>query len=83
MAKINEKPPRKNRKGTPPSSEDTSNNLTNLPTKEVGKRKDLNFKVPSDFKKEFKNFATNNDLTMHDLLIKMFHFYKVHNDLAK
>lgn len=83
MAKINKKPPRKNRKGIPPVLEDASNNLTNLPVKKTGIRKDLNFKVDPDFKKEFKNFATNNDLSMHDLLIKVFNFYKVHNEIAK
>lgn len=83
MAKISNKPPRKNRKGIPPVLEDASNNLTNLPVKKTGIRKDLNFKVDPDFKREFKGFATSNDLSMHDLLIKVFDFYKVHNDLAK
>ena len=82
MAKINKKPPRKNRKGIPPVLEDASNNLTNLPLKKTAERKHLNFKVDPDFKREFKNFATNNDLSMHDLLIKVFDFYKVHNEIT-
>ncbi|MFK7948854.1 MAG: hypothetical protein AB8G11_14770 [Saprospiraceae bacterium] len=73
------KKPRKNRKGPPPEIEEASNNLTNLPVKKTGLRKDLNFKVDPDFKKEFKNFATDHDLSMHDLLIKVFNYYKVHS----
>jgi len=73
------KKPQKNRKGTPPRVEDASNNLTNLPPKKIGFKKDLNFKVDPDFKKEFKNFATDNDLSMHDLLLKIFDFYNIHN----
>jgi hypothetical protein len=73
------KKPQKNRKGIPPKVEDASNNLTNLPPKKIGFKKDLNFKVDPDFKKEFKNFATDNDLSMHDLLLKVFDFYKIHN----
>lgn len=76
MAKINKKP---NRKGAPPSMVDASNNLTNLPKKKTGLRKDLNFKVDPEFKRRFKNYATDNDLSMHDLLLKMFEFYEAHN----
>lgn len=77
MAKINKKP---NRKGTPPVIEEASNNLTNLPVKKVGIRKDLNFKVAPEFKRKFKNFATDNDLSMHDLLILIFDYYQVNHN---
>lgn len=76
MAKISRKP---NRKGTPPKIEEASTNLTNLPKKQTGIRKDLNFKVDADFKKEFKQYAMDKDITMHDLLIKMFDYYKTNN----
>ena len=79
MAIIKKPQKNRNRKGTPPKVEEASNNLTNLPVKKIGLRKDLNVKVDPDFKKEFKNFATDNDLSMHDLLIKIFNFYKVHS----
>ena len=80
MAKINKKPSRENRKGLPPVIEEASSNLTNLPVKKTGLRKDLNFKVDPQFKKRFKNFATDNDLTMHDLLVKMFEYYEVNHN---
>lgn len=73
MAKISKKP---NRKGTPPKLEEASTNLTNAPKIQTGIRKDLNFKVDADFKKEFKQYAMDKDMTMHDLLIKMFEYYK-------
>ena len=80
MAKLSRKPKRENRKGLPPVIEDASSNLTNLSPKQTGLRKDLNFKVDPEFKKRFKNFATNNDLSMHDLLIKMFEYYEVNHN---
>lgn len=80
MAKISKKPSRTNRKGLPPMVEEASNNLTNLPVKKTGIRKDLNFKVDPEFKRRFKNYATNNDLSMHDLLISMFDYYEASHD---
>ena len=79
MAKI--KKPR-NRKGTPPTIEEASNNLSPQ-TKSIGVRKDLNFKVDSEFKRRFKRFATDNDITMQALLIKAFEFYEENNEIAK
>jgi len=66
-----------NRKGTPPKMDDASSILTNLPARKSGIRKDLNFKVDADFKKRFKTYATVNDLSMHDLLIKAFEYYEL------
>jgi hypothetical protein len=70
------------RKGLPPKEEEASNNLAVVtnPTssKEQGKaeeKKDirpLNFKVENEFRKRFKNYATNNDMTMSDLLVQCF-----------
>jgi len=76
MAKIAKK---QNRKGTPPKMEEASSNLTNLPKKAVGIKKDLNFKVNADFKKQFKQYATERDLSMHDLLVQIFEFYETNN----
>ena len=84
MAKISSKRPT-NRKGAPPKAEDASNIMTSVPTlkpavpKEKVTRKDLNFKVPADFKKRFKNFATNQDMSMLELLIKSFEAYENNN----
>ena len=79
MVKISKKPPRENSKGKPPTADEASSNLTNLSVKKTGLRKDLNFKVDPDFKRKFKNFATNSDLSMHDLLIKMFDYYEANH----
>lgn len=68
-----------NRKGTPPKMNEASSILTNLPVRKSGIRKDLNFKVDADFKKRFKTYATVNDLSMHDLLIKAFEYYETEN----
>ena len=76
MAKITKKPSRKGNKGKPPAAAEASSNLTNLPHKQVKIKKDLNFKVDPDFKRDFKRFAVDHDMTMHDLLIKIFKFYK-------
>ena len=69
------------RKGLPPKEEEASNNLTIPENENIGKpgkanlelekelTKPLNFKVPNSFRKRFKNFATNNDVTMSDLLV--------------
>jgi len=65
-----------NRKGTPPKMDDASSILTNQTVRKSGLRKDLNFKVDADFKKRFKTYATINDLSMHDLLVKTFEYYE-------
>ena len=80
MAKMSKKPARGNRKGAPPVIEEASNNLTNLTVRKTGLRKDLNFKVDPDFKRSFKTFATENDLSMHDLLIKIFEYYQAYHN---
>ena len=62
------------RKGTPPKETEASNNLT-VYKEEIASQRDirpLNFKVDNGFRKRFKNFATNNDMTMSDLLVRCF-----------
>jgi hypothetical protein len=75
MAKVSKLPNRKiNRKGTPPPPQESVDNLRKAPT---GELKDLNFKVPVDFKKEFKGYAHENDFaSMVELLKTCFEFYK-------
>ena len=84
------------RKGLPPKEEEASNNLSVVEATESKKTeekpkadsvnkikeeiKPLNFKVPNSFRKRFKNFATNNDTTMSELLVECFELYeKNHN----
>jgi len=69
-----------NRKGTPPSLEEASNNLSNnVEVKPISEKKDLNFKVDADFKRRFKRYATDNDITMQALLKKAFAYYVDNN----
>ena len=75
MAKL-----RKKSKGAVPSMEEASNNLTVVDTnneKEVREElRPLNFKVPTSFKKEYKQFALDNDLSLVDVLKLSFAAYK-------
>ena len=62
-------PPKRKAKAVPPPPEQIKNNLgENLTT--------LNFKVPKQFKKEFKQFAFDKDITMRELLERIFEAYK-------
>jgi hypothetical protein len=76
------------RKGTPPAEEEASNNLTivekseensNIQASKAPKEeiRPLNFKVPNSFRKRFKNYAVNNDVTMSELLVNCFEAYLV------
>ena len=71
MAKISR--PTSNRKGTPPPETEASTNLTRTPDEDL---KPLNFKVKADFKREFKTYATVNDMSMVKLLQDCFEYYK-------
>ncbi len=76
------------RKGLPPKEEEASNNLTHSEVENTGKAnpndstiekvdfRPINFKVPNTFRKRFKNFATNNDVTMSELLVTCFEQYE-------
>ena len=77
MAKIKSKPP--SRKGKPPAIDDASEILTNRPVKSTGIKKDLNFKVDPEFKRRFKSFATNHDMSMLTLLKNAFDYYETHH----
>lgn len=72
MAKIS-KPSTSNRKGAPPPEFEASANLSRNPDEDL---KPLNFKVKADFKREFKTFATVNDMSMVQLLQECFEYYK-------
>lgn len=67
-------PPRKvSTKGEPPAKTQTHQNLEKPHT---GELKDLNFKVPAEFKKEFQQLALDEDKNGKELLMEMFRFYK-------
>jgi hypothetical protein len=69
------KPANKTKKGAPPPVMAASTNLTKTPSDElVG----LSFKVSAEFKREFKGFANDHDLTAVDLLKEMFAYYQKH-----
>lgn len=79
MAKLNSKKPT-SRKGLPPTIEEASNNLeVKAPAPVVVVKKDLNFKVASDFKTEFKTYASSRGISMVELLNKMFEEYKANH----
>ena len=85
MAKL-----RKKTKGAVPVMEEASNNLTptvepvpvpvrrasTVVVKQQEELKPLNFKVPASFKKEYKQFALDNDLSLVDILKLSFSKYK-------
>ena len=74
MAKL-----RKNPKGKVPLMEEASNNLVaveNTSKQEKEELKPLNFKVPASFKKEYRQFALDNDLTLVALLKLSYETYK-------
>ncbi|HHM21114.1 MAG TPA: hypothetical protein ENJ20_03725 [Bacteroidetes bacterium] len=62
-----------NRKGTPPPDFAAGNNLNRAPD---GDLRALNFKVRAEFKREFKTYATSNDMSMVQLLQECFEYYK-------
>jgi len=77
------------RKGLPPKEDEASNNLSVVEVEKTPENsivkvekaikediRPLNFKVPNAFRKKFKNFATNNDITMSDLLVICFEQYE-------
>jgi hypothetical protein len=71
MAKISK--PTINRKGAPPPIEEASENLSRNSDHDLTP---LNFKVPIEFKREFKTYATQMDISMVDLLTRCFDFFK-------
>lgn len=73
MAKIPKPKNTKRTKGTPPKETISSENL-HKPTSE--QKVALNFLVASDFRKSLKAYALENDVSMVELLRRMFEFYK-------
>lgn len=68
-------------KGLAPTLEQTSQGIetTSKKGRESSGGKQLLFNVDPEFHREFKAFATDNDLKMKDLLEKCFHFYKANH----
>ncbi len=58
-------PAKKSRKGPPPAVEMT---IGNLEKAEPGSLKPLNFKVPAEFHRDFKVYASQQGMSMLDLL---------------
>jgi hypothetical protein len=58
-------PAKKSRKGLPPPVQST---VGNLEKSEPGTLKPLNFKVPAEFHREFKVYASQQGISMLDLL---------------
>lgn len=76
------------RKGLPPKEEEASNNIRELDHQKSGENpnlkqqkvlkeeiRPLNFKVPNSFRKRFKNYAVDHDVTMSELLVTCFEHY--------
>lgn len=72
MAEIPKKP-KKSGKGAPPPSVETKGNLTSPGD---GELVNLSFKVAPEFRKEFRIFAAENDLSHVDLLKESFKAFK-------
>ncbi|MBL1203110.1 MAG: hypothetical protein FWK04_29575 [Nostoc sp. GBBB01] len=65
-------PPGKGSKGEPPSIEQTKSNLQKL---EPGETVNLNFKVPAEFKRDFKIAAATYGCTQVELLQRIFKYW--------
>lgn len=69
-------PPRKpSDKGEPPKPEQ---NRSNLDTPQASELANLNFKVPAEFKRDFKIAAAQKGITQVDLLQEIFQFWSQH-----
>lgn len=73
MAKVAPPPAAKSRKGAPPPLART---IGNLDKPEPTNLQPLNFKVPPDFKREFKTYAAQQGTTMTELLLEGFKLLK-------
>lgn len=74
-AQVQIDPPKKKKsgKGLPPPETKASQNLSKP---ETGELKPLNFTVPAEFRKKYKLFATNNNMSMVQLLVESFDIYR-------
>lgn len=69
-------PPTTSKKGDPPKTTETRSNL-NKP--EPGKTVDMNFKVPAEFKRDFKITAAIHGISQKDLLMEIFREWSQRN----
>jgi hypothetical protein len=69
-------PPRKPSKGEPPAADETKSNLDKP---EPGSLVDLNFKVPFEFRKNFKIAAATQGMNQTELLQEIFRFWSERN----
>ncbi|MHC5771409.1 hypothetical protein [Nostoc sp.] len=65
-------PPRKPSKGEPPTIKETKDNLEKPDPGEIS---NLNFKVPAEFKKDFKIAAATYGCTQVELLQRIFKYW--------
>lgn len=75
MPDIKSPPNKVNTKGSPPPAEKPSRNLTKNPS---NKEVPLNFKVESEFRRAYKSFAVENDVTMNHILRRSFELLQQH-----
>lgn len=66
-------PPPKKQREAPPALEQTPQNLEKTPPLET---ETLNFKVTSEFKREYKGYAVSRGINMVELLKDSFELYK-------
>ena len=69
-------PPRKSQKEDPPAMTETKANLEKPEPSELA---NLNFKVPSEFKRDFKIAAATFGKSQVELLQEMFRFWSEHH----
>jgi hypothetical protein len=65
-------------KGAPPPIEKPSMNLTKHPS---NKSVSLNFYVENEFRRDYKRFAVEHDISMNELLRRSFKLYQEQGDL--
>lgn len=68
-------------KGAPPKLEDTAAGIetTTKAGRETSGGKQLLLRIDPEAHREFKTYATSNDISMKDLFEKMFAFYKANH----
>jgi hypothetical protein len=77
MATKTPPPPRRQAdKGEPPT---VSEIRANLDKPEPGKTENLNFKVPAEFKKDFRIAAAQKGISLVELLQETFRYWSQHN----
>lgn len=74
MAEIKTPPKKAKKKGTPPAKHDPMvKNLEQTPT---GELENLSFKVPPEFKKEYRLYAAERGVSMVKVLKESFELYR-------